>query len=196
MKFLSVAVASLAGATVSATVLADTVMFDIPSGYHNDVQWSSYQNAKQETILVDSEYIAFKENGFAFEGAVRAWDHASGANEKGKIYFDAMEGWHMSGIAFDVSGFKEFESSVRLKVVIDGNVFKDKTWSFSGNEDSRSKSWDFGSEVSNVKIVIENLNGSPYTGFDNIAFSAVPAPGALALLGVAGIVGGRRRRTA
>ena len=196
MKLLSVTVASLAGACVSSAVLADTVMFDIPSGYHNDVDWTSYQNAKQDSILVDSEHIAFKENGFAFEGAVRAWDHASGSNEKGKIFFDAAEGWLMTGLAFDISGFKEFESTVRLKVVIDGTVFKDKTWSFSGNDDFMSKDWDFGSGVSNVKVVIENLNGSPYIGLDNIAFSTVPAPGALALLGVAGIAGGRRRRSA
>jgi MYXO-CTERM domain-containing protein len=29
---------------------------------------------------------------------------------------------------------------------------------------------------------------------DNFAVSSVPAPGALALLGVAGVIGGRRRR--
>ena len=32
--------------------------------------------------------------------------------------------------------------------------------------------------------------------FDNVTFTAVPAPGAIALLGLAGLVGSRRRRTA
>lgn len=37
-------------------------------------------------------------------------------------------------------------------------------------------------------------SGSEPMGIDNITINAVPAPGAIALLGLAGVVGGRRRR--
>jgi len=44
------------------------------------------------------------------------------------------------------------------------------------------------------KFVITTTAGGNYWFGGEIQFSVVPAPGALALLGVAGIVGGRRRR--
>lgn len=48
--------------------------------------------------------------------------------------------------------------------------------------------------VSSVKLTILANNGSPnYTGLAEVAFSAVPAPGALALLGIGAIVSRRRR---
>lgn len=51
------------------------------------------------------------------------------------------------------------------------------------------------SNVSSVRITILANNGSPnYTGLAEVAFDSVPAPGALALLGVSGLVAGRRRR--
>jgi xanthosine utilization system XapX-like protein len=33
-----------------------------------------------------------------------------------------------------------------------------------------------------------------YPTFDNMTLASVPAPGAVALIGLAGVVGGRRRR--
>jgi MYXO-CTERM domain-containing protein len=43
-------------------------------------------------------------------------------------------------------------------------------------------------------VVFGNTFGFPQTIVDNISWNAVPTPGALALLGLAGIVGRRRRR--
>ncbi|MBX3361820.1 MAG: hypothetical protein KF912_09430 [Phycisphaeraceae bacterium] len=49
--------------------------------------------------------------------------------------------------------------------------------------------------VSSVKFTILANNGSNnYTGLAEVAFGAVPTPGAAALLGVAGLLAGRRRR--
>jgi MYXO-CTERM domain-containing protein len=50
------------------------------------------------------------------------------------------------------------------------------------------------SDLGDWKIKITALSGGTVYGEQEITVTATPAPGALALLGVAGIIGGRRRR--
>ncbi|MCP4068465.1 MAG: PEP-CTERM sorting domain-containing protein [Phycisphaeraceae bacterium] len=68
---------------------------------------------------------------------------------------------------------------------------------FDGNQGSERLNLET-NYASEIQIEVENIGVWASVGLDNIAISTmtVPAPGALALLGVAGIVGGRRRRTA
>ena len=49
-------------------------------------------------------------------------------------------------------------------------------------------------DLGDWKIKITALSGATVYGEQEITVTAIPAPGALALLGVAGLVGGRRRR--
>ena len=50
------------------------------------------------------------------------------------------------------------------------------------------------STLGDWKIKIEVLSGSNILGSQEITVSAVPAPGAMALVGLVGLAGGRRRR--
>ena len=52
-----------------------------------------------------------------------------------------------------------------------------------------------GASISSIQISAQTLGGvSVFANADNMKFAYVPAPGALALLGLAGLAGSRRRR--
>ncbi len=193
MKALSVTLAATGMFACSALAETSGTMLDIPSGYQNDITWRG-AGLNGIPFVIASENFAFKQNDFATQGVVRAWDYEENANAKAKLWLTAAEGFSLTSLSFDISGFKDFESTARLKVYVDGVLFKDKAWSFDGNSTLMHRVWDFGIEASEVRITLENLNGSPYTGLDNINIGTVPAPGAVALLGLAGIAGIRRRR--
>jgi hypothetical protein len=188
--------AASAAAVLAASASAETSRFllDIPSGTGTNIDWSSTAGLEAMPFSIDSEFMNFRLGGFATEGAVRAWDFDSDTNTRGKIFLTATEGYSFTSISFDLSGFKTYESEARFKVKLNGELWKDKTWSFSGNTDLIHKDWEFDAPVTSIEIVLQNLNDDAFTGLDNINIGTVPAPGAVALLGLAGLVGNRRRR--
>jgi len=48
--------------------------------------------------------------------------------------------------------------------------------------------------VTRVDFVIESNNGSPFTGLAEVRFNGIPTPGAIGVLGLAGLTAGLRRR--
>jgi len=48
--------------------------------------------------------------------------------------------------------------------------------------------------VTRVDFVIDSNNGSPFTGLAEVRFNGIPTPGAIALLGMSGLLVARRRR--
>lgn len=53
-----------------------------------------------------------------------------------------------------------------------------------------------GASISSISVAATNVNGTEFTyaTVDNLYFAVVPAPGAVALIGVAGLIGGSRKR--
>ncbi len=194
MRLLNL-LAATAGVSLAAAATAETnFMLDIPSGSGTNIDWSSSAGIEAMPFSLESEHMNFRLGGFATEGVVRAWDFDNDVNVRGKIFLTAAEGYVFTSISFDLSGFKEYESEARFKVKLNGELWKDKIWSFDGNQDLIHRDWDLDGPVTSIEIVLENLNDAAFTGLDNINLGTVPAPGAVALLGLAGVVGSRRRR--
>ena len=196
---------AVAVVSFSATAFADTTLLDIPSGYQHDITWqtetggSGFASGSSDLpFSISSEFIAFSEDNWATPGNVYAWDWETYTNQVGTIFFDADEESLISLQAFDLSGFGDYsESAAWIRVFADEELIFEGDYYFDGNQGVDRVELDFGF-ASSYQVQIENIGVWASVGIDNIAVSsiAVPAPGVLALLGVAGLVGNRRRRTA
>lgn len=189
---------------VAASASAEMMLLDIPTGTPGtpDFAWSTSGNGLTESFLIESESLVWRGGGHATDGVVRAWDYESDAPATGVVTFTAAEGWLFDRLEFDVSGFKEYERQASVQIYLEGELFRDFLWNFDGNSTLIHWGASFESQLGidnpdQISIAISYFDGVQYAaGLDNIKISTVPAPGALALLGVAGIVGGRRRRSA
>ncbi|MHC4794599.1 MAG: PEP-CTERM sorting domain-containing protein [Planctomycetota bacterium] len=198
---MKLAIASVIALGLSASAIADITTLDIPSGYQHDITWMSGDG--QEGIApinfdISSEFIAFSEDNWATPGNVYAWDWDTYTSQIGLITFTADEGHLVSLDSLDLSGWGDYaESAAWIRVSVDGEPVYDQDFYFDGNQGSERLILE-SAYASQIQIAVENIGIWASVGLDNIAIStmAVPAPGALALLGVAGIAGGRRRRTA
>ena len=176
------------GVTVSAS--AETVSpLDIPSGNGSDIQWASQNGFDAIPFEITHENFVFRGGNHATYGVVRAWDDVNNVNDWGKIDLHAGVGFTFNSLDFDISGFKDYDSAARMKVYLGDEKIFDETWDFSGNSTLIHEDlvWD-------IKIRLFNVSGDPYNGLDNLNIGTVPAPGALALLGLAAGMTSRRRR--
>lgn len=194
MKSLGLIAALSCAATASAELVT---LCDISSGSASDINWISNGNAVVP-FAIESSGMTWRGGGHATDGVVRAWDSEANAPAIGAVTFTADEGWLFERLHFDVSGFKEYERQADVRIFLDGELFRDYTWNFNGNDTLIHWGMDLASPVSTISIELEYYDGVQYAaGLDNIelgSFSTVPAPGVLALLGIAGVAGNRRRR--
>ena len=193
-----------AAVIVAASASADMMLLDIPTGTPGtpDFVWSTGGDGITESFLIESESLVWRGGGHATDGVVRAWDYENDAPATGVVTFTALEGWVFERLEFDISGFKEYEREASVQIYLEGELFRDFLWNFDGNSTLIHWGASFESQLgvdnpNQISIAISYFDGVQYAaGLDNIRISTVPAPGALALLGLAGIVGGRRRRSA
>ncbi len=182
---------------------ADLKMLDIPTGSPGTpwFEWSSGGgdgNGFLEPFMIESESLVWRGGGHATDGVVRAWDYENQVAATGMVTFTANPGFSFERLHFDVSGFREYERQASVQIILDGEIFRDYVWDFNGNSTLIHWGATFESQLgvpnpTQISIAISYFDGVQYAaGLDNIEITAIPAPGAVALLGVAGL--GRRRR--
>lgn len=147
-------------------------------------------------ISIVSQDMSFKQLNFATPGNIRAWDSDAGVDRRGKVWFTAADDYSLTSLAFDISGLSDYAATAWVKIYLDGELYKDYTWDFEGNSTFFRMSFEFEAPVNEVRLTMKNMTGYAHTGLDNIELGAmnIPAPGAVALLGLAGFTGSRRRR--
>ena len=193
MKTLSTVVAV---AILPGLAMAEMSLLDIPSGEQNSTnfEWSS-QSGLMRGFDVSSEHMNFQDLGhWATPGNIFAYDYSTNSSQVGSVLFTADAGNSVSLRALDVSGWSTYSASAELRILADGELVFEELFEMRGKIDFANLAFESitGSEI---RVELENV-ANVGVGLDNfvIETSAVPAPGALALLGIAGVVGSRRRR--
>jgi hypothetical protein len=194
---VALSVVACAGAAVagSATVYTDSASFlaNLAPGF--------YTNAFNDAVPGPSLNLSYSQNGFDYEVGTQVGAVSGLYNDTGLISTDnatdSIVVNFTSGNVFAVGGnFWATDISV-LPTGTDINIaLSDGTnvlYTSTGPNDYRG----FISDVAITSITIDAVDGvTPFWAtMDNLTVgAAVPAPGAFAVLGAAGLVGFRRRR--
>ena len=198
MTLRYLAVAASVGGVVCGTAHADLHTLDIASGSGTQIDWMSVEAGLGGVpFSVASSNLNFKEHGFATQGVVRAWDFEASQNAMGVLTLTAAEGHAFDSFGFDLSGKWQDFSHAQIGIYLDGELWRFGSWHLNGNSTLVEKFWAIEGGATEIRLELSNLTNNAAAGLDNIeigSFSTVPAPGALALLGLAGVAGTRRRR--
>ena len=179
-------------AGVVSTTSAETVVLDFAEGE------SSGFNIDDRYEVVTTHLI-WAETGFGTEGALFAWGNGQSV---GVIDVIAEDGYQITGLSFDLSGYGDWETAAKFGYFVDQGSgwdwveipLEDRDFAFAGNSCVFNISLPE-IEGNGFKIVLDNYLNPTGVAIDNVSFNIVPAPGALALLGLAGLAGGSRRRS-
>ncbi|MFK7961507.1 MAG: hypothetical protein AB8G96_13390 [Phycisphaerales bacterium] len=166
---------------------------------------SFYTNTRDGVGLSDGDFIGVSD----FTGTVGAYtDGLNGfqLSDTDGMVTTSMSTVDLTGVAAQVSvdlfvqdtGYED-DDRIRMWLEVDGGLEIDL---FSGSGDALEGmgSWmtlnaDLSSfSTATLHFELDSNSGSEAIFVDNIVFSQIPAPGALALLGLAGLAGRRRRR--
>ena len=190
-------VTTLAAGSLASTVSAGVTLLDIPSGYQNDVVWSSSQAGFDgPDFSIQSQFMAFSEDNWATPGNVYAWDWDTYTSQVGTVTFTANEGSFLRLSEFNVSGWGDYlASAAEIRIFADDELVFGSEFRFAGSAESELVGLD-SVMASSYRIELENIGQWASIGLDNLVIqtSTVPAPGAIALLGLAGAATSRRRR--
>lgn len=181
--------AGLIAFAIAASAAAETVVLDFAS--------DDFFGPTDDRFLVDPLRLDWTEgNGeFATDGVLTAVSTGPGAN--GILFVESTGDELLELISFQIGGHASTTASAVLGLHIwendSWNFVEQESYTFAGNEDL----FDFNVSESilaeKFAIVLVNAEGLGGVGLDNVSFNVTPTPGALALLGLAGFAGRRRR---
>ena len=165
---------------------ADTVVlsFDSQPGFTGDDRFS-----------VSTEHLHWWDDGYASQGVMYTWDMENDGPALGRLKVDAADGFEIAGLSFELAGYRDVASSLSFEFYVDGilqNATADLEFDGASTLFTMSLPKVMGSSF---EIVLDNYLAPAHVGLDNVTFelNAIPAPGAVALLGLAGLTARRRR---
>ncbi len=196
---VALSVVACAGAAVagSATVYTDSASFiaNLAAGY--------YTNGFDDAVPGPSLPLSYSQNGFSYDVNTQAGAVSGLYNDTGLISTDnagdSIVVTFTSGNVFAVGGnfwatdISVFPTGTDINIALSDGT--NVSYTSTGPSDFRG----FISNVAISSISIDapdDLSGTPYWAtMDNLTVGqAVPTPGAIAVLGAAGLAGFRRRR--
>lgn len=177
---------------------AATAMLALTAGAAGDVVVLDFSEessfAADDRYSVETNHLHWWGDGYATQGVLFAWDRENSAPAPGSISVTAEEGFVLEGLSFELGGYGDVYSELSFEFYVDGQLQSvSEGLQFDGAETLLSIDLPRLSG-SSFEIVLDNYLTPAYVGLDNVTFSITPAPGAMALLGLAGVCGRRRRR--
>ncbi len=193
---------SAAAMTVAMTQAASAAMVT----FTNNTLWSAFTVAQGKTVATETfnAYNGFYANGLTGNAGGIQWTATAPGNLYAGLGYmstnnaEALLTFNLSPSVQGVAGnFFATDASFNILPAIIGVTLADGS-AYVGNTTSLANFVGFfstGAAISSISIsVAGNLPaGTNFSTVDNLYF-AVPAPGAVALIGLAGLIGGSRKR--
>jgi len=185
------------GYYVDADAVTDHWLVNYDDHTVSGTGWGTYYtNTRNGSGLSDGDYFGVT----SYDGAVGSFTDGvqgfqmSDVDGMATLVFDAVEG--ATGVSFDlfVDG-TGWEGDDMIKIEVGGVVLLDTTGSDIDDDFGYlEEAWTtFNGGSGELRISLDSNSGPEAIFIDNIQWTGVPAPGALALLGLAGLATRRRR---
>jgi MYXO-CTERM domain-containing protein len=176
--------------------------------FTDNTLWTSFSTAQGSSVATETfnAYNGFYTNGLTGNAGGIQWTATAPGNLYAGLGYmstnspDALLTFNLSPSVQGVGGnFFSTDASFNILTALIGVQLADGSAyvGYASTAADFSGFYSTGAAIASISISVAGAlpAGTNFATVDNLSFAVVPTPGALALLGVAGLVGGRRRRS-